>query len=32
LKVGGKEAEELKARRSVLTHLAQVESGFNSAV
>ena len=32
LKVGGKEAEELKARRAVLTHLAQVESGFNSAV
>lgn len=32
LKVGGKEAEELKARRAVLTHLAQVESSFNSSV
>lgn len=32
LKVGGREAEELKARRAVLTHLAQVESSFNSSV
>ena len=32
LKVGGKEAEELKARRAVLTHLAQVESSFDSSV
>lgn len=32
LKVGGKEAEELKSRRTVLTHLAQVESGFNSSI
>lgn len=32
LKVGGKEAEELKARRAVLTHLAQMESSFNSSI
>lgn len=32
LKIGGREAEELKARRTLLTHLAQVESGFNSSV
>lgn len=30
LKVGGVEAEQLRSRRNLLTHLAQVESTFNS--
>lgn len=32
LKVGGKEAKQLNSRRAVLTHLAQIESSFNSSV
>lgn len=30
LKIGGNEAKQLQSRRTLLTHLAQVESGFNS--
>lgn len=30
LKIGGTEAEQLRSRRNLLTHLAQVESSFNS--
>ena len=32
LKIGGKEAQQLQSRRAILTHLAQVESSFNSSV
>lgn len=32
LKVGGEEAKQLQSRRTLLTHLAQVESGFNSFI
>ena len=32
LKVGGNEAAQLQSRRALFTHLAQMESGFNSAI
>lgn len=32
LKIGGKEAQQLQSRRAILTHLAQVESSFDSSV
>lgn len=32
LKIGGDEAKQLQSRRNILTHLAQVESSFDSSV
>ena len=32
LKVGGEEAQQLQSRRTLLTHLAQLESSFNPAI
>lgn len=32
LKVGGDEAKQLQSRRTLLTHIAQIESGFNSFI
>lgn len=32
LKVGGTEAAQLQSRRALFTHLAQMESGFNSTI
>lgn len=32
LKIGGNEAAQLQSRRALFTHLAQMESGFNSAI
>ena len=32
LKVGGEEARQLQNRRALLTHIAQVESSFNSSI
>lgn len=32
LKVGGEEAKQLQSRRALLTHIAQVESSFNSSI